>query len=142
MNLSIYGDYPQPISAASNLSINNFKYVYFHFVDVIRFNWLPVVEDEEEAVHVYGYLCDLIQANHPIILGASNTNLPRIVCIIAEAFYRDVIGPSHEVGRRMVEIVKQIEQNPDVFQACLGLLSVEQKQALEDAYRELAAIVA
>lgn len=118
-----------------------FFFLFFK-IHAHRFNWLPVVEDEEEAVHVYGYLCDLIQANHPVILGANNTNLPRIVCIIAEAFYRDVIGPSHEVGRRMVEIVKQIEQNPDVFQACLGLLSVEQKQALEDAYRELAAIVA
>lgn len=108
----------------------------------IRFNWLPVVEDEEEAPHVYGYLCDLIQANHPIVLGANNSNLPRIVGIIAEAFYRDVIGPTHDIGRRMVEIVKQIEQNPDVFQACVSLLTQDQKLALEEAYREVATIVA
>lgn len=103
---------------------------------------MPVVEDEEEAPHVYGYLCDLIQGNHPIILGANNSNLPRIVCIIAEAFYRDVVEPNHEVGRRMLEIVKQIETSPDVFQACLSTLSADQKNALEDAYRELAAAVA
>lgn len=103
---------------------------------------MPVTEDEEEAPHVYGYLCDLIQANHPVILGANNTNLPRIVCIIAEALYRDVIEPTHEVGRRMLEIVKQIEQSPDVFQACLNILSVDQKNALEEAYRELAAAAA
>lgn len=24
-------------------------------------SWLPVWEDEDEAVHVYGYLCDLIE---------------------------------------------------------------------------------
>ena len=24
--------------------------------------WLPVTEDKEEAVHVYNYLCDLIEA--------------------------------------------------------------------------------
>lgn len=103
---------------------------------------MPVTEDEEEAPHVYGYLCDLIQANHPIILGANTSNLPRIVCIIAEALYRDVINPAHEVGRRMLEIVKQIEQSPDVFQACLATLSADQKNALEKAYQELAAVTA
>lgn len=108
---------------------------------IFRFQWLPVVEDEEEAPPVYGYLCDLIQANHPIILGANNTNLPRIVSIIAEAFNKDVIGVTNEVGRRMIEIVKQIEQNPDVFQACLGILTEDQKHALEEAYRELATTV-
>lgn len=98
-----------------------------------------MTEDEEEAPHVYGYLCDLIQGNHPMILGENNSNLPRIVCIIAEAFSRDVIQPIHDVGRRMLEIVKQIETSPDVFQACLSTLSPEQKNALEEAYRELAA---
>lgn len=111
-----------------------------HF-DYNRFSWLPVVEDEEEAPHVYGYLCDLIQTNHPVILGANNTNLPRIVTVIAEAFYRDVIGATIDVGRRMVEIVKQIEQNPDVFQVCLGILTEDQKHALEEAYREVATTV-
>jgi len=24
-------------------------------------SWLPVTEDKEEAVHVYGYICDLIE---------------------------------------------------------------------------------
>ena len=24
-------------------------------------SWLPVYEDEDEAVHIYGYLCDLIE---------------------------------------------------------------------------------
>lgn len=33
------------------------------------FSWLPVVEDDDEAPHVYGYLCDLIEQNNPIILG-------------------------------------------------------------------------
>lgn len=103
-----------------------------------RFNWLPVVEDEEEADHVYGYLCELIQANHPAVLGANNSNLPRIVCIIAEAFYRDMVSVSQDVGRNLVQIVKQIEQNPEVFQACLGLLNEDQKHALEEAYQELA----
>lgn len=34
----------------------------------VWFSWLPISEDPEEAVHIYGYLCDLIEGNHPAIL--------------------------------------------------------------------------
>jgi importin-5 len=88
---------------------------------------------------VYGYLCDLIQANHPIILGNNNTNLPRIVSIIAESFHREVVPITNPEAVRMLGIVKQIESNPEVFQACINHLSAEQKHGLEEAYRALAA---
>lgn len=97
---------------------------------------MPVIEDEDEAPHIYGYLCDLIQANHPIILGANNSNLPRIVSIIAQAFKAGVVKPLSEEGSRMIGIVKQLESNPDVFQACVSILTPELKQGLEEAYRE------
>lgn len=97
------------------------------FLPRIRFSWLPVTEDEEEAPHVYGYLCDLIQANHPIVLGANNSNLPRIVAIIAEALYRDMIEPTSEVGRRMLEIVKPSVSIPNVW----NNLSADQKSVLQ-----------
>jgi hypothetical protein len=41
--------------------------------------WLPVSEDVDEAPYVYGYLCNLIEANHPLILGPQNSYLPRQV---------------------------------------------------------------
>ncbi|XP_055850061.1 importin-5 [Episyrphus balteatus] len=100
------------------------------------YSWLPVIEDEDEAPHIYGYLCDLIQANHPVILGANNSNLPRIVSIIAQAFKSGVVKPLSEEGSRMIGIVKQLESNPDVFQACVSILTPELKQGLEEAYRE------
>lgn len=112
--------------------------------EVIRvwFSWLPVVEDQDEAPHVYGYFCDLIQANHPVILGPNNGNLPQIVSIIAEAFTTVVITGKDEQGVRMVNIVKQVEGSADVFQACLAVLNAEQKLALEEAYRDAAAVPA
>lgn len=103
-----------------------------------RFSWLPVTEDEDEAPHIYGYMCDLIQANHPIILGSNNSNLPRIVSIIAQAFLSEVVKPLSEVGTRMLGIVKQVESNPEVFQLCASNLTPEQQHALQEAYRELA----
>ncbi|EDV47806.1 importin-5 [Drosophila erecta] len=104
------------------------------------FSWLPVSEDTEEAVHIYGYLCDLIEGNHPVILGVHNCNLPRIVSIIAEAFCTKVIEAQSGTGTRMLTIVKQVESNPEVMAACASTLSPEQQQALQDAYRELANI--
>lgn len=78
----------------------------------------------------------MIEANHPILLGTNNSNLPRIVTIIADAFYNDAISPTNIEGNRMLVIVKQIQSNPEIFQACINGLSVEQKQAIEDAFRE------
>ena len=47
-------------------------------------SFLPVWEDADEAPHVYGYLCDLIDANHPLVLGQNNANLPKILALFAE----------------------------------------------------------
>ncbi|XP_030375758.1 importin-5 [Scaptodrosophila lebanonensis] len=103
------------------------------------FSWLPTSEDPEEAVHIYGYFCDLIQSNNPVILGANHLNLPRIVSIIAEAFLKNVLEAKSEVGTRLLTIVKQIESNPEMMQQCTSTLSPEEKQALQVAYQELAA---
>lgn len=97
-----------------------------------------MTEDLDEAVHIYGYLCDLIQANNPVILGPANSNLPRIVVIIAQAFAHRAVEAVSEVGQRMLGIVKQVETNPDVFQMCASQLSPELQVALQEAYRELA----
>lgn len=127
------------ISAVTKiLKYNNSMIPKSEEIITLWFSWLPVVEDDDEAAHVYGYLCDLIQANHPIILGANNANLPRIVSIIAEAFYHESVPIANPEAARMLNIVKQVESNPEVFQACINHLSAEQKQALEEAYRQMA----
>ena len=74
-----------------------------------RLSWLPVVEDVDESPYVYGYLCDLIEANHPIILGQNNSNIPRIIAIFAEAFSVEALPTSNEVHKRMVNITRQVQ---------------------------------
>ena len=66
-------------------------------------------EDVDESPFVYGYLCDLVEANHPVVLGANNSNLPKVFSIFAEAFLCDALPPEHEVQQRMVNIVKQVQ---------------------------------
>ena len=68
-----------------------------------------MVEDVDESPYVYGYLCDLIEGNHPIILGNQNANIPKVIAIFAEAFACEALPPTNEVFGRMVNICKQVQ---------------------------------
>lgn len=93
-------------------------------------SWLPVWEDDEEADHVYNYLCDLVELNHPLILGENNQNLPRILGIMADAFRHDAITKTSEVGVRVLNIIRQVQSNEQIFQACLAQLTTEHQATL------------
>ena len=95
--------------------------------------WLPVWEDEDEAPHIYNYLCDLVEANHPVLLGPNHAYLPRVIAIIAEAFHREVLEQESDVYRRMLNIVRQVQGNPGVLEACVSQMTAEQQQALKQA---------
>lgn len=83
--------------------------IYFGFF--FRLSWLPVWEDVDEAPHIYGYLCHLIETNNSIIIGPNSSNIPRLIAIIAEAFARDALPYEHPVSQRMANIVRQIQVN-------------------------------
>lgn len=74
-----------------------------------RLSWLPVWEDGDEAPHVYGFLCDLMEANNAALLGQDNANVPRIVAVMAEAFAREALNPKEEVSQRMVNLLRHIQ---------------------------------
>lgn len=113
----------------------------YYFI-ICRFSWLPVYDDGEEAVYIYEYMCDLVQANHPVILGNNNCNLPRILSIIAQAFESKIIEAVSDVGQQMLAIVKQVEANSALFQVCASQLTPDQQLALQEAYRQLYALSA
>jgi len=96
-------------------------------------SWLPIVSDEEEAVHVYSYMCDLLDKNHPGVMGENACNLPKVVCIVAETLHRELLGVDTPLYGRMVGIVKQVQSNPDMLAACVAQLTEQQKQALDEA---------
>ncbi|XP_041352900.1 importin-5-like [Gigantopelta aegis] len=95
--------------------------------------WMPVTDDEDEAEHVYSYLCDLLSINHPGVLGELSENLPRIVAVIAEVLYKEVFDSSQEVYAKLLAIIEQIKSNDQVFQLCVNGLTPEQKEALSEA---------
>lgn len=95
------------------------------------FSWFPVYDDTEESPFVYGYLCDFVESNNEIILGVNHCNIPRIVQVILECFMRDGIEMDHEVAKRMVNICKHVQTNPQMLQGCLSILNQDQKESLE-----------
>jgi len=96
--------------------------------------WLPVWEDKEECPHVYGYLCDLMESNNPLVMGENGANVPHLVAILVEAFRQDALneeGQEKVVSNRMKAILRHVHTNEPVFQACLSILNEEQKLTLQ-----------
>lgn len=96
-------------------------------------SWLPVWEDKDEAPHVYGYLCDLIESNNITVLGVNSSNLPRIVAIFAEAFAREALEDSKVISR-IANIMRLLQAaSTDVFQCCISQLPNDLQVALHEA---------
>merc|ERR1719411_52136 len=118
------------ISAVTKILKFNGSQVNLDQILPMWFSWLPVTEDVDEAPFVYGFLADLIESNNQLILGANNQNLPRVVAIIAEALAVEVLPPDHPSKARLIGIVKQVQGNAGVFEACVNALSEPQKLAI------------
>lgn len=105
--------------------------------------WLPIWEDSEglfpkfflmqtyaflETPYVYDYFCDLLEANHPAVLGDNNSNLPSIVNIIVQVFAHGAIDDSTELGvrtkQRLASILKVLSNNKEIFDAILQNLNL------------------
>eukprot|EP00111_Clytia_hemisphaerica_P019077 TCONS_00056356-protein len=120
------------ISAVTKICKHNSSMINANEVITKWLSWLPVTEDQEEAPHVYGYLCDLIEANHPQVLGESNSNLPSIVKIITEAIAADVFEQYPDSATRIKAILATVQQNEPVWAACLSMLDERQLEALKN----------
>lgn len=52
----------------------------------------------------------------------------------------DYVQRNNDVAGRMLNIVKQIQGNPEVFNACVSVINEQQKAALEDALKSFSNI--
>lgn len=119
------------VSAVTKICKYNASKVDVNSVLTSWLSWLPVVEDHAEAPHVYGYLCDLIEANHPVVLGVNNANIPAIIRIFAQSFVCEVYETNPELAHRIRTIVMQVKGNEAVWNATVGSLNEEQQTALK-----------
>merc|ERR1712241_984253 len=117
------------VSAVTKILQFNGSQVNMDQILPMWFSWLPVTEDVDEAPFVYGFLADLVERNNPHILGANNSNLPTI---IAKALATEVLPPEEVAKQRLVNLVKQVQGNGEVFAQCVNGLTEPQKRAIQE----------
>jgi len=119
------------ISAVTKILKYNNSQVNMDQILPVWFSWLPVTEDVDEAPYVYSFLADLIESNNHHVLGSNNSNLPKLIAIIAEALATEVLPPEDLAKQRLVNLVKQVQGNGAVFEACVASLTEPQKRAIQ-----------
>jgi len=120
------------ISAVTKILKYNGSQVNLDQILPVWFSWLPVTEDVDEAPYVYGFLADLIESNNPHVLGANNSNLPRVVAIIAEVLACEVLPPDDVAKQRLVNLVREVQRNGAVFETCVAGMTEPQKRAIQE----------
>lgn len=111
----------------SMLDVNNLIPVFV--------GWLPIWDDNEEIPHVYNYFCDLIEMNHAAVVGENHVNLPHLVKIMAQTFCKNKFVDSDELGKvaqRMCQIIRHVQSNPQIANACSTNLTEEECRALQE----------
>lgn len=69
------------ISAVTKIMKYNSSQINLNEIIPLWFSWLPVIEDADEAPHVYGYMCDLIEQNHQAVIGKLTVSLKEVFAI-------------------------------------------------------------
>ncbi|KAI8620372.1 armadillo-type protein [Chytriomyces sp. MP71] len=70
---------------------------------------MPVIHDEAEADICYRFLLNLVEAQHPAVLGANNEGLPKVAVILANALVAD-IEYKPDLENQMVLALKAVSQ--------------------------------
>ncbi|XP_054167473.1 importin-5-like [Oppia nitens] len=118
------------ISAVTKILQFNNSQVDVDNVLPVWLSWLPVWEDEEEIPHIYGFLYSLLEGNHSVIMGPSNSNLPHIVAAIAEVLARMSIDSKSDLGQKLISYLQFIKSDTNTFNNCYQRLTTEQQQSL------------
>ncbi|VDO98727.1 unnamed protein product [Soboliphyme baturini] len=122
------------ISAVAKIMKYNCSMIDASLILPAFISWLPIWEDKEEVPHVGEFFCDLIESNNPIVVGQDHAGLPRILQIICDFVIKQAFSnASDPVLQRMLNVVRQLQANPDLFNSCVSSLTPEQATALHAA---------
>ena len=94
-------------------------------------SWLPLTVDDDEGVFVYGYLCEMIEANHPTIV--QRELMPHIVRVIAHVVGTPFVDAA--ITERMAAIVRDVEAFLGVDE--LGAVAAQLPEKEQHALAEL-----
>ncbi|CAG8467268.1 7180_t:CDS:10 [Paraglomus occultum] len=93
---------------------------------------LPILYDEEEAPLTYSYLLDLLEIQHPVILGNNHANIPRIINMLVDALASSIL-PVDLANRVANDLKAIIGPLPEDAKASLwNSIAPEKIKALQD----------
>jgi len=136
------------ISAMAKILKHNSSNIDTNAVIPVFLSVLPTVwTDSDEMPFVYDYFCDLVEANHPLVLGENNANLPHIFGTILNALCHGVFAEGAQlddgcneelvksVKARLTTMVKLLHANETVFKLIIASLNMDnmQRDALQKA---------
>jgi len=95
-------------------------------------SWLPIQEDDEESVHIYGFLLDLVESKNVFALGKNSENLPDIIKILTEGIINKTIkSDDHpELMTRIQAFILSLQKNEALWSAILDKLPETHKVLL------------
>jgi importin-5 len=96
-------------------------------------SWLPIRYDEEEVPHVYGFVCTLLEQNHPQLMGNAMEIIPHFVYCIAVSWHLGVLKTEQPIFHRAMTLVRHVQINGEMFNQCLRKMNDEERVALEKA---------
>lgn len=77
-------------------------------------NLLPLKYDAKEAANQHDFLCDVVISNSQLVVGENNSNLPRIIRILAKVY--DSKNSNDEVDKKILQIFEGIKTNPSLHE--------------------------
>ena len=92
------------ISSVTKIMHFNNSHLNVNEIIPVWFTWLPCWEDEAELPFIYDFLFMLIENKHPAILGENNSNLPRLLYIMAELLCREAIEKNSEIYQKIAAL--------------------------------------
>jgi len=117
-------------------SIGRISLIFASQVDLgqilpVWLHWLPVTQDEEEALAVYNNLCNFLEQAAPKILGQQYEHLPKVVSVFAHILGTNLVDDS--LTRRITTIIKGPLQQlpPEVLQKTWSSLPPESQVKLQ-----------
>lgn len=95
-------------------------------------SWLPIQEDDEESVYIYGFLLDLVESNNVYALGKNNSNLVDIIKILTEGIINTTIKSEQhpELMSRIQLFIVPLQKNETLWSEILGKLPDSHKVLL------------
>jgi len=120
------------VAALSRICVHHRERVNMAEIIPVWLAALPLRADTDEGPGVYKMLCDLMEANDPLLLGVGNAHLQQVVGVLASIVKTEFVDEA--IGARVTTLLGQVNDvAPQIVQAVWGSLEEKQQENVRAA---------